>query len=158
MAGAQGAFAPKAARVPRALSRNTGGEEELMRLSQSACSQQQRKGGGGEELIDTSQSMLLHMWARPMCLRMSVRIRGYVSTSSHPALMHEHVGAAAAGGGRVVFNCKSGAPLLRDIACRLVWVRPVQSVCSVWRVDVALARRQGRHAGNETPRRLSEIS
>ena len=80
-----------------------------MRLSQSACSQQQRK-GGGEELMETSQSMLLYMWARPMCMRMLVRMRGYVSTSSYPALRtpaRAYVDTAAAAGGGRVFMCKS---------------------------------------------------
>ena len=53
-----------------------------MRLSQLACS----------ELMDTSQSMLL-----------LVRIRGYVSTSSYPALrryMHEHMWTRLPSSGR----------------------------------------------------------
>jgi hypothetical protein len=96
--------------------------------------------------------------ARPMCMRMSVRLRGYMSTSSHPAFMHEHVGTAAAGGGRVVFNCKSGAPPRCRLACALhnhvgmVGVRPVQSVCSVRcaRVAVGVALAPGAQGGKRT--------
>jgi hypothetical protein len=86
---------------------------QLMRVAIGMLSKPRRGGGrsrwtGGE----------MHV-ARPMCMRMSVRLRGYVSTSSHPAFMHEHVGTAAAGGGRVVFNCKSGAPPRCRLACAL---------------------------------------
>ena len=46
--------------------------------------------------MDTSQSMLLHIWARPMCMRVLVRMRGYVSTSSCLALfVHMHEPKAA---------------------------------------------------------------
>ena len=46
--------------------------------------------------METSQSMLLYMWARPMCMRMLVRMRGYVSTSSCLALfVHMHEPKAA---------------------------------------------------------------
>jgi hypothetical protein len=95
--------------------------------------------------------------ARPMCMRMSVRLRGYVSTSSHPALMHEHVGTAAAGGGRVVFNCDRAR--LRDADLHVHYTCrhgrgapcPVGMFCA--RVGVALAP-GGKAASGQEPQGL----
>ena len=77
-----------------------------------------------------------------MCMRMSVRLRGYVSTSSHPALMHEHVGAAAAGEAGL-YLIASRARLSAMTTCMCISnVGMVGLPCA--RVGVALARG---HAG-----------
>jgi hypothetical protein len=106
-------------------------------------------GGEGEEQMDRGGGMQV---ARPMCMRMSERIRGYESTSSHPALMHEHVGAAAAGeAGLYLIASRARLSAMPTCMCisnvGMVGLRPVQSICSVRACGrVALARG---HAGQE---------
>ena len=64
-----------------------------------------RGGGGGEEQMDRGGMQV----ARPMCMRMSGRwIRVHVVA---PGTYARACGRGCSGGGRVVFNCKSGAPL-----------------------------------------------
>ena len=63
---------------------------------------------GGEEGADGHQPEHAACVLAIKCMRMLVRIRGYVSTSSYPALrtQHEHVDTAAAGR-RVAFASRA---------------------------------------------------
>ena len=67
-----------------------------------------------------------------------------MDTSSHPALMHEHVGAAAAGeAGLYLIASRARLSAMPTCMCisnvGMVGLRPVQSICSV--------RARGRGAG-----------
>jgi hypothetical protein len=125
-----------------------------MRVAIGMLSKPQRGVGGGAD----GQGGGMHV-ARPMCMRMSGRIRGYVSTSSHPALMHEHVGAAAAGeAGLYLIGSRARLSAMPTCMCisnvGMVGLRPVQSICSVR--ACGRGRWPGGHARARTRERWSD--
>ena len=131
-AGAHGSMRAEGGRL--------GGRKELMRVAIGMLS-----AAGGEEGAGGYQPEHAASVLAIKCMRMLARIRGYVSTSSYPAL-RTHARACGHGCGREAGSiCKSGSSL--RLAC--AWsgrlgASPVQ--CHLWRVGGA-GRGGGARAG-----------